>query len=172
MNVLMIILRIIHVLAGIFWVGFAIFNIAFLQPTIRTTGAEGQKTFQYLMRKTKLMSTVYVAATLTTLTGLIQYAIVSHMQWSFVNSGWGLVITIGSVAGLIAWIIAIHFIRSIFNKIGTLGQEIQSHDGAPEPAQLEQMQQLTGRLGQFAKTAVVFMIISVIGMAAARYANF
>lgn len=168
----MIILRVIHVLSGIFWVGFAIFNLAFLQPTIRATGAEGQKTFQYLMRKTRLMTTVYIAATLTMFTGLIQLGIVSNLQHSFINSGWGLIITLGSLSGIIAWFIAIHFIRGIFNQMGVVGMELQSSEGPPNPEKLSEMQVLVERLGKVGKTALVFMIISVIGMAAARYSNF
>ncbi len=172
MNVLMIVLRVIHILSGIFWVGFAIFNLAFLQPTIAATGAEGQKTLQYLMRKTRLMTTVYIAATLTMLTGLIQLGVISNMQHTFINSGWGLTITLGSLSGIVAWFNAIHFIRGIFNKMGVLGMEIQSSEGPPDPDKLGEMQALVQKLGKVGKTALVFMIIAVIGMAAARYANF
>ncbi|NQT63843.1 MAG: hypothetical protein HQ556_12855 [Candidatus Marinimicrobia bacterium] len=172
MNILMIILRVIHILSGVFWVGFAIFNLAFLQPTIRATGAEGQKTLQYLMRKTRLMTSVYLAATLTMFTGLIQLGIISNLQHSFINSGWGLIITLGSVSGIIAWFIAIHFIRRIFNQMGVVGAELQSSDAPPNPEKLSEMQALVERLGKVGKTALVFMIISVIGMAAARYSIF
>lgn len=172
MNVLMIVLRVVHVLSGIFWVGFAIFNYFFLQPTIRATGAEGQVTFQYLMRRTKLMTTVYIAATLTMLTGVLQYGAISHFRMSFLNSGWGLIITLGSIAGIIAWFIAIHFIRNTFNRIGAVGQQIQAQGDSPDTALVTQMQGLVGKLAVVAKTALVFMVISVIGMAAARYSNF
>ena len=172
MNTVMIVLRTIHILSGVFWVGFAIFNIVFLQPTIRATGAEGQKTFQYLMRQTKLMTTVYTAATLTTLTGILQYGYVSHLQSAFLASGWGMVLTIGSVAGIIAWFIAIFMIRGLFNNIGKVGQAIQASSGAPDSELVAKMGELVSRLGLVGKTALVFMIISTIGMAAARYSIF
>ena len=172
MNTLMIILRTIHILSGVFWVGFAIFNIVFLQPTIRAIGAEGQKTFQYLMRQTKLMTTVYVAATLTTITGIIQYGYVSHLQTAFLASGWGMVLTLGSVSGIIAWFIAIFMIRNLFNSIGKVGQEIQASSGAPDSELMAKMTGLVSKLGLVGKTALAVMIISTIGMAAARYSIF
>jgi len=172
MNILMIIMRVLHVLGGIFWVGFAMFNIAFLQPTIRATGLEGQKTLQYLMRNTRLMTTVYAAATLTMVTGMLQLGAISHMHSSFMNSGWGLTITIGSVAGLIAWFIAIHLIRRIFNRMGIVGQELQTQGDTADPALQSEMQALTAKLVSTGKIALVFMLISVVGMAAARYMNF
>ena len=172
MNTVMIILRIIHILSGVFWVGFAFFNIVFLQPTIKATGAEGQKTFQYLMRQTRLMTTVYIAATLTTLTGILQYGYVSHLQSAFLASGWGMVLTVGSVSGIIAWFLAIFSIRSLFNRIGHVGQEIQASNGAPAPELVSKMAGLVSKLGHVGNVALVFMVISTIGMAAARYSIF
>ncbi len=172
MNVLMIILRIIHILGGIFWVGFAFFNIAFLQPTIRATGAEGQKTMQHLTKQTRLMMSVYVAATLTMFTGLIMLGGISHFQSAFFASGFGKVITIGSLTGFIAWFIAIFNIRAIFNKMGEVGQAIQSSEGAPDPELLTTMGSLVDKMGRVGKIALGFMIVSTICMAAAQYSNF
>jgi len=172
LNELMIILRIIHILSGIFWVGFAFFNIVFLQPTIRATGAEGQITMQHLMHQTRLMITVYSTATLTMVTGLIQYGIISHFKLAFLASGWGAIITTGSLAGIIAWIIAVFFIRSIFNQIGMLGKEIQAHGDTPDPKLLTQMKDLVAKLGHVGRIALGFMILSTISMAAARYSIF
>jgi uncharacterized membrane protein len=50
---LIIILRIIHIFSGVFWVGVSFFNIGFLQPTIRATGAEGQAVMRRLSQKTR-----------------------------------------------------------------------------------------------------------------------
>jgi len=68
---LMIVLRVIYIFAGAFWVGVSFFNIYFLQPTVRATGAEGSKVMQHLTRGTRFATTVYAAATLNMLSGLI-----------------------------------------------------------------------------------------------------
>lgn len=168
----MIVLRIIHILAGIFWVGFAMVNLGFLQPSIRATGTEGQKVIQHLTQKTKLMFSVYTAATLTMVTGVIQYGIISQFRLEFLSSGWGLILTIGSVAGVIAWILAVFVVRGIFNQLGQTGRQLQSQGENPDPQLLQQLQELGARLGMVGKTTLSIMIISVIGMAAARYASF
>ena len=54
MSLLIAILRIIHIFAGVLWVGSAFFNLLFVQPSVRATGAEGQKLNQYLVQKTRL----------------------------------------------------------------------------------------------------------------------
>ncbi len=170
MAILIIVLRVIHIFSGVFWVGFAFFNIGFLQPTVKATGAEGQKTMQYLTQKTRLLSTVYATATLTMLSGLIMYWMLSGFQLAFIGSGYGAVLTIGSIAGIIAWIYAVVVIRGIFKRMQTIGQEIQAQDSPPNPEQATQMQALVARLGKVGQVALVFLVISLLGMATARYA--
>jgi hypothetical protein len=82
LGILIIVLRVIHIFSGVFWVGFAFFNYGFLQPTVKATGAEGQKTMQYLTQKTRLLSAVYATATLTMLSGLILYWIFLGFRFS------------------------------------------------------------------------------------------
>ena len=170
MAILIMVLRIIHIFSGVFWVGFAFFNIGFLQPTVKATGAEGQKTMQYLTQKTRLLSTVYTAATLTMLSGLIMYWIISGFQLTFMSSGYGLVLTIGSIAGIIAWIYAVVVIRGIFKQMQIIGQGIQAQGSPPTPEQGTQLQALVARLGKVGQVALVFLVISLLGMATARYA--
>jgi uncharacterized membrane protein len=135
MAILIMVLRIVHIFSGVFWVGFAFFNIGFLQPTVKATGAEGQKMMQYLTQKTRLLSTVYTTTTLTMLSGLIMYWILSGFRLTFISSGYGFVLTIGSIAGIIAWIYAVVVIRGIFNRMQTIGQEIQAQGSPPTPEQ-------------------------------------
>ena len=173
MGILILVLRVIHIFCGVFWVGFAFFNIAFLQPTVRATGPEGQKTMQYLTQKTRLLSTVYATATLTMLSGLVLYWIILGFRLSaVVASGYGLVLTIGSISGLIAWVFAVVVIRGIFSKMQTIGQQIQAQGGPPTPEQAGQMQALVARLGKVGKIATVFLIITLLGMAIAQYTPF
>ena len=172
MGILIMILRVIHIFSGVFWVGFGFFNIAFLQPTVQATGAEGQKTMQHLTQKTRLLSTVYATATLTMLSGLLMYWILSGFRLSFLRSGYGLVLTVGGIAGVIAWIFAVVMIRGIFDQMQTIGQEIQAQGSPPTPEQATRMQALVARLGKLGQVALVFLVIALLGMATAQYAPF
>ncbi len=98
----MIILRIIHIFSGVFWVGVSFFNIGFLQPTVQATGAEGQKVMQHLTQNTRFVAISYTAATLNLLSGLIMYWILFRFRLSALSSGYGLTLRIGSIVGFIA----------------------------------------------------------------------
>lgn len=169
MVILLIILRIIHIFSGMFWVGFAFVNLGFLQPTMRATAPEGQKFMQHLTQRTRLLTTIYTAATLTLLSGLIMYWILTGFRMSVLASGYGLTLTIGSVAGLVAWIVAIVVIRDIFNQMGSIGQAIQAQGGPPTAEQAAALQALGARLGSVGNVALVFLVIALLGMSAAQY---
>jgi hypothetical protein len=106
------------------------------------------------------------------LSGLIMYWIISGFRLSFMGSGYGLVLTIGSIAGIIAWIYAVVVIRGIFNQMQTIGQQIQAQGGPPGPEQASQMQALVARLGQVGQVATVFLVIALLGMSIAQYTPF
>ena len=127
---------------------------------------------QYLTQKTRLLSTVYATATLTMLSGLVMYWILLGFRSSALLSGYGLVLTIGGIAGVIAWAIGVVVIRGIFNQMFTIGQEIQAQGSPPTPEQATQMQALVARLGKLGQVALVFLVIALLGMSIARYASF
>jgi len=172
MSALILILRIIHLFAGVFWVGFGIFNIQFLQPAVRATGADGQKVMQYLSQKTRFQITVYSAATLTVLSGLALYWIQTGFRAGALSSGYGLIIGLGGIAGIVAWLLAVFVIGGIFRRMAAVGQAIQAQGGPPTADQTAQMQALTTRLGKTGRIAVTFALISVLGMAIGRYIQF
>jgi uncharacterized membrane protein len=172
MNTLMIVLRIIHIFSGIFWVGVSFFNIGFLTPTVQATAPGGQKVMGYLTQKTRFLTATYTAATLTLLSGLVMYWILSGFRIDYMTSGTGLVLAIGGVAGFIAWIIAIFVVRGIFNQMQAVGQAIQAQGGPPTAEQAAELQALSARLYRVGQWAVAILIIAVLGMSTAQYVRF
>ena len=78
MATLMTLLRIIHIFSGALWVGGAFINVLFLQPTFQATAPESQRVIQHLNGRTRFLVTVYSVATLSVLSGLIMFAILSE----------------------------------------------------------------------------------------------
>jgi len=172
MILIIILLRIIHIVGGVFWVGFGLVNVGFLQPTAKALGPDSQKMMQHLTQKTRLLSTVYIAATLTVLSGLLLYWIVFGFNFAFMYSGHSVILTSASIAGIIGWFIAVFIIRGIFNQIKVLGRQVQASGNPPSPEQAGQMQALLGRLGILGKITIVFLLVSLVGMSIARYVSF
>src|SRR5437899_11671186 len=68
-NVTMVVLRLIHILSGIFWVGTTFFLVGFLQPGVAQSGPEGGRFAQRLMSQKRFQAAMSVAAGLPTLSG-------------------------------------------------------------------------------------------------------
>ena len=68
-----VVLRLIHILSGAFWLGAATTLFVFLQPTARATAPEGQRFMLHLLRDRRFGEVVLVAALLTGLAGAILF---------------------------------------------------------------------------------------------------
>jgi hypothetical protein len=98
-----IILRLIHILAGIFWAGTAFLVAGFLVPTARARGREGGLFLQHLMLQRRLSDFLGVAMLLTVLSGVgmyIRLAVASHGTWP--RTPPGIAYGVGAVAAIAA----------------------------------------------------------------------
>lgn len=172
MNILMIILRIIHIGSAIFWVGVSFFNIQYLQPSVRATAPESMKLMGYLTQRTRFLNAVYGFATATMLSGLIMYWYLFRFRLAAMVKPYGLVLGIGGLAGITAWIVAIFVIRNLFNEMGAINRAIQAQGGPPTSEQTEQIGALNARLDRLGHAGLWLMTIALIAMASAQYVSF
>src|SRR5262245_61236589 len=101
MDTYMVVLRILHILAGVFWVGAAFVTILFLQPTARELGPAAGPFMAHLAGKKRLVDWVLRAAGLTILAGVLMYWRVSGgLEWDWISSAQGLGLTIGALCGI------------------------------------------------------------------------
>lgn len=171
MSVIMIVLRIVHIFSGVFWVGVSFFNIGFLQPTVQGTGNEGRKVMQHLTSQTRFTVTVYTAATLSLLSGWTMYGILFRFRLSVLSSGYGLLLSIGGLAGTIAWVIAIVFVRRILSQMEVIGKSIQEQGGVPTSGQISELQASSGQLLKMGQWGVWLMVVALLGMSIAQYVS-
>ncbi len=169
MAALLTFLRIVHIFSGVIWLGIAFVNIVFLQPAIRASGPEGQQVMGYLTGRTRFLATSYTAATLTALSGLLLYGILSDFKLSYLASAYGLSITIGGLAGLIGWVIVMVSVRGILNRMRAIGAEIKAQGGPPQLEQAAELGRLGARLTRIGQASLVLMAISLLGMSGGQY---
>jgi uncharacterized membrane protein len=168
MDTYMVILRLIHIFAGIFWVGSAMFIAGFVMPTVRATQADGTRFMQGMYKHTRLLAAMPVAAILTTAAGVLLYVRVSdHFNSDWITATGGIVLTVGSVAGILAFG---HGAATVGRLSGEMAAALREIEGqAATPDQLAHIQQLGRKLGTHSNISLVLMIIAVVGMASARY---
>jgi hypothetical protein len=170
MNWYVIILRLVHIAAGIFWVGAAFVFFLFIQPSAREVGPEGQKFIGHLTTRKKLPGIILLSAGITVLAGILLYVEVSDgFDADWITSGPGIGFTIGGVAAIVTVILGLLVTKPSADRIGALGQEIAASGGPPTPEQAAEMQQLQARMLLIGRVSMVLLIIAVVTMATARY---
>ena len=166
MNYLVIALRIIHIVAGIFWVGGVLMMTFFIGPTIGATAEAGQKFVGHLMNNLKFSNRMAAAGGLTILAGFILYWIDSDgFTSAWMTSGAGRGFGIGAAFALIGFVFGILIGRTT-KAMAQLGAQIQ---GRPSAEQMTQLNALRKQQTTYSNLSAVALILSVIFMAIARY---
>jgi hypothetical protein len=166
----MIVLRLIHIFAGVFWAGSVFFVVRFLLPGLRASGPAGGQVMQQIIGKLRFPVAAGVAGTLTVLSGAGMYwrnIKVSSGTWA--GSGPGITYGIGALAALTALIVFATLIGPTGNRLLQLGATIQSSGGPPTSEQAGTLAQLQGKMAAFSRVGASFLAIAVLAMAIARY---
>jgi uncharacterized membrane protein len=169
MNYLVIALRIIHIVAGVFWVGGVLMMTFFIGPTIGATAESGQKFVGHLMNNLKFSNRMAAAAGTTIVAGFILYWIDSAGFTSpWMTSGAGRGFGIGAGFALIGFVFGLLLGRTT-KAMARLGAQIQ---GRPSSEQMTQLAALQKQQVTYSNLSAVTLILSVIFMAIARYLVF
>lgn len=166
----MVILRVVHILAGVFWVGSAFFFFAFVEPTARTLGPDAQRFMQHMTVVRRVPMMVTAAAGLTVLAGVLLYWRDSGgFQLSWITSPPGLGVTAGAVFGIAAFVLGLVTVRPQVERLGRLGHEIETAGGPPTTTQLGEIGALTEGLRRAGAIDVALLTVAVVAMATARF---
>jgi len=169
MNNLMIVLRLIHIIGGVFWVGTSLLFDFFIVPGLRAADVAGKKSFSQLLIKTHLGEVHGISGILTALAGVGLYWIDSQgftSAWTHAAAGLGF--GIGAIFGVFA------FITGILGAIPlrTLAETSVQIQGSPTPEQNDKLQAAQVRLGVIGRIDSIVLILALICMATARYWRF
>lgn len=164
------ILRLIHILGGMFWFGSTLMMYYFVSPTVAATGDAGQQFGGYLGAKSGLSKAILIAAVSSALAGAWLYWIDSNgfQSTAWMTSSSGAVFGLGGIFGAISLVLGIIVNRTIA-AMGRLGAQIQ---GKPTPDQMTQMSSLQIRNATAMKYTAYSLIIAGICMAGARFLVF
>ncbi len=169
MNSLVIVLRLIHILSGAFWVGSNILFVYFISPTVAATGESGQKFIAYLMTRSKVHLIIIGSAILTVLAGGSLYWIDSggfKSGWFGSPASWGF--GIGGILALVGLVFGI-LVGKNSNQLGQLAAQIQ---GKPTPEQMAKIQAAQRQLKFQSPISSIVLILALACMATARYWRF
>jgi len=166
----MIVLRVVHILLGVFWAGGAFFAAMFLVPSVRAAGPAGGPVMKQLMEVRKFPIYAMMFGLLTVISGLWMYFHDNSVSGgTFAKSHAGMAYGLGAVTAILTLIVGATIMAPTSGKMAKLGGEIASKGGPPSPEQAQMIQALQAKLGMGTRLASILLLITVTTMAIGRY---
>ena len=161
--IVLFLLRAIHIVGGVLWVGGVVVVALFLLPATQAVGPAAQPVMQFIMGRRKLPVYLMVLGILTTLAGLLlMMRNVSLTDGAWARSPMGIGISIGAAAAILALIVGM-----------TVSAPTAKRLGPPKPGAApltdEERSALMKRLALGGRMTFVLLSISALFMATARY---
>src|SRR5215213_302084 len=143
----MIVLRVIHIIFGVFWAGAVMVVAWFVLPAAQAMGPPGGAFMQRLMFGQRLRVFVGVALGLTILSGLTMYTWVAmETDGAWARSRMGVTLGVGAVAAIIAGGIGGAVIGRVGQKMAALAGTIQASGDPPTDAQKAELESYQRRM--------------------------
>jgi uncharacterized membrane protein len=163
--------RLIHILAGVAWVGGVFLFVVFLQPSAAAIGPAAGPMMGQLLGVRKLVDRFLLLAGITIAAGLVMYVKLASDAASFgdfVGSGYGLALTIGMVAAIAAASIGMFVTRPNVRATMVLQRQVAESGAPPTPEQAAEIARRQGMLKVAGRIALAFLVVAVTAMATAQ----
>jgi uncharacterized membrane protein len=167
-----IIFRIVHIGAGIAWVGSVFFLVVFVQPSAAAVAPAGAPFMSELLGTRRLVDRILVIASVTIAAGLILYLRDMNDAGGFgdlLGTSYGVALTVGGVAAIGAYLVGLFGTRPNVQRLLALGRAIASSEGPPPTDLTAQVPPLQDLIKVLARTSLGLLGITVVAMATARY---
>ncbi len=168
----MVVFRIVHILAGVCWVGAVFLFVFFIQPSAAAIAPTGAPFMGELLGRRHLVDWILTLAAITIVAGLFLYW--HHWERAgslgdWISTSYGAILTVGMVAAIAAMGIGAFGTRPGVGRLLALGREVAASGAPPTPEVAAEMGALQGRLKVLARVSFALLLVAVLAMSTARY---
>lgn len=170
MNAELLILRLVHILGAIFWVGSLSFTSFFLIPALGSSPAVAGQVMAGLQKR-RLFTVLPIVALLTIASGIRLLSIAAaSSSGAYFSTPTGRTFAASAIAATVGFLLSLLISRPAFVRVGRLGASLAAtpDEGARQRVTAE-MQRLSRRVTVANAIVVVLLIFAAAGMATARY---
>jgi hypothetical protein len=164
----LIVLRLVHILGAILWLGSGLFTTYFLLPAMTKAGPAAAGPVMANLQQRRLYTVLPIVALLTILSGIRLMMIVSAGSPQWFASPAGRTFSISGALAIVSFLTGIIIGRPAAVRMGKLSQSSAS-DGASKEALAAEIRSLQKRVTWSTQTAIGLLILAAAGMAVARY---
>jgi len=167
----MVILRIVHIVTGVIWVGSLFVVVVFVQPSAAALGPAGAP-FMSELRRRRFVDVVFIDALFTIVAGSFLYWRDWHTYPSFgdwIGSSFGASLTLGALFAVAGLGVAASVTRPTIVRLVSLGKQVAEPGRTPAPETAAEIGALQRRLVVAERVSFSLVLIAVVAMASARY---
>lgn len=169
-QLLQLVLRILHIGSGVFWVGTAWFFFGWVEPTTKAIGPQAGPFMHHVVRQRRVVPFILGAATINVLAGVALYWRTSGgLNQTWLASSTGVALTIGGIAAIVAWLVGLFRIGPTVEELDSAGTAMATAGRPPTSDEAARFHALEARLHRLGQIDVVLLGIAVLTMATARY---
>ena len=167
MDPVMIFLRVLHVIAGIYMAGSYLFLVPILEPKLKRLGPPIQSPVMRSLMPTLLpvngISFIILIGTGVAMTLIMRSGTLN----SLLVTGWGWMMFIGLITTVAAAIIGFGVLAPTGMRIEKIGRSMEGR--APKPEESQQLGRLSARGDTLSRVNFVLIMVAVATMIASRY---
>lgn len=166
----LLLLRLLHIVPGVLWAGWAFALPLFIEPATRAAGPAGGAFMQALTGKTPLVKFLTWAPILVIVSGVWLLWIVSGgLDPIWLGSLHGATLATGSLIGIVAFVYGMLFVRPLAARMGQIGGAIAASGMPPTPEQLAELGNIRDTMRRNARVIGSLLAMCVALMAVSRY---
>lgn len=166
---LLTVLRLLHIVGGVYWAGTMFFFVTFLEPSLRSLGPDGGKVMTRMFERGYL-TLIPAVALVTVLSGLWLLWIVSGgFDSAWMGTSVGIGFSTGGLFAIIALLAGLIVMRPAASRIWDIARALPAADETQRTALTAEMTTLRGRTALLGRVILVLLLLSVALMAVARY---
>jgi uncharacterized membrane protein len=170
MVTLLTVLRVVHIVGGVFWAGSSFVMAGFIEPTVHAAGDDGRRFMQQFSARSRFSPAVAAAAGATVLSGLwLMWIFYTQLGEVFFQTSRGLSLTLGMLFSLVAFVLGMVMINRPLRQLAKMGAAAAGSGAPPTPEQGAQMGKLAGTARLGGRLVAVLLLFAVAFMAAGRY---
>ena len=163
-------LRIIHILAGVFWVRSVLFATLLLTPALKASGPAAGTVMNQLVGARRMPIYMMASGLLTMAAGIWLLLIDSAMQPGvWMRSGTGMTFSMGGGLAILAFVVGMAVNMPASQRLAAIGSAVAARGGPPTAEEQAQIQKYQGRMSTASKIVAFLLVLCTIAMAVARY---
>jgi len=162
------ILRLVHIVFGVFWVGSVLFATFMLMPSMKASGPSAMEIMKELDRR-KMSLVMMASAILTVGAGIWMMIIFASGAPGWMRTTTGRTFATGGALAILSLIVGMVINAPAARRMAAIGEAVGKRGGPPTPEEGQELQRLQSRLANASVIIAILLLLATAAMAVARY---